>query len=173
MGLQTPEVWCPVYDLSADSSRCAKIASSQPGSEKEPVMRIVYKRCCGMDVHQNSVTACVLVIDGDGEFRKQATKAMAAKLARLIYRMLRYGVKYVNQGAEFYEAQHRKQQVIHPKSRPAGIASHRSRCSLEPRLGVSEREYLEEFREREIFHQLPASLVHRPHAHPSLLLRWF
>jgi len=27
------------------------------------------------------------------------TKAMAAKLARLVYRMLRYGMKYVNQGA--------------------------------------------------------------------------
>ena len=28
-----------------------------------------------------------------------ATKAMAAKLARLVYRMLRYGMKYVDQGA--------------------------------------------------------------------------
>ena len=36
-----------------------------------------------------------------------AIKAMAAKLARLVYRMLRYGMKYVDQGAEFYEAQHR------------------------------------------------------------------
>jgi transposase len=35
-------------------------------------MRIVYKRCCGMDVHKKSVTACVLVIDEDGEFRKQS-----------------------------------------------------------------------------------------------------
>ena len=34
-------------------------------------MRIVYKRCCGMDVHKNSVTACVLRIDEDGEFEKQ------------------------------------------------------------------------------------------------------
>ena len=42
-----------------------------------------------------------------------ATKAMAAKLARLVYRMLRYGMKYVDQGAEFYEAQHRKQQLIY------------------------------------------------------------
>src|SRR5215469_10314469 len=40
-----------------------------------------------------------------------STKAMAAKLARLIYRMLRYGMRYVDQGAEFYEAQYRKQQV--------------------------------------------------------------
>ena len=34
-------------------------------------MQIVYKRCCGMDVHKDSVTACVLLIDEDGEFRKQ------------------------------------------------------------------------------------------------------
>ena len=36
---------------------------------------------------------------------------MAAKLARLIYRMLRYGMKYVDQGAAFYEAQHRLSQI--------------------------------------------------------------
>jgi transposase len=40
-----------------------------------------------------------------------AIKAMAAKLARLVYRMLRYGMQFVDQGAEFYEAQHRKRQV--------------------------------------------------------------
>jgi hypothetical protein len=34
-----------------------------------------------------------------------AIKAMAAKLARLVYRMLRYGMKYVDQGAAFYELQ--------------------------------------------------------------------
>ena len=40
-----------------------------------------------------------------------AIKAMAAKLARLVYRMLRYGMKYVDQGAVFYEAQHRMLQI--------------------------------------------------------------
>lgn len=50
-----------------------------------------------------------------------ATKAMAAKLARLIYRMLRYGMKFVDQGAEFYETQHRKQQVIHLKRKAAQL----------------------------------------------------
>ena len=34
-------------------------------------MRIVYQRCCGTDVHKDSVTAWVLLIDEDGEFRKQ------------------------------------------------------------------------------------------------------
>jgi transposase len=40
-----------------------------------------------------------------------AIKAMAAKLARLVYRMLRYGIKYVDQGAKIYEAQHRQRQI--------------------------------------------------------------
>jgi len=50
-----------------------------------------------------------------------ATKAMAAKLARLIYLMLRYGTKYVDQGAEFCETQPRKQQVIHLKRKAAQL----------------------------------------------------
>ena len=55
-------------------------------------MRIVYKRCCGMDIHKNSVTACVLLIDEDGEFQKEtryfstmtrSLKEMATWLANL------------------------------------------------------------------------------------------
>jgi transposase len=42
-----------------------------------------------------------------------AIKAMAAKLARLVYRMLRYGMKYVDRGVEFYEAQHRRLLIQH------------------------------------------------------------
>ena len=50
-----------------------------------------------------------------------AIKAMAAKLARLVYRMLRYGMKYVDQGAEFYEAQHRKLQIKQLKWKAAKL----------------------------------------------------
>lgn len=50
-----------------------------------------------------------------------AIKAMAAKLARLIYRMLRYGITYVDQGVEFYEAQHRKLQVKSLKRKAAQL----------------------------------------------------
>ena len=70
-----------------------------------------------------------------------AIKAMAAKLARLVYRMLRYGMKYVDQGAEFYEVQHRKQQVIHLKRKAAqlGLENHRSYCrGLQLRTRVSD-----------------------------------
>ena len=44
-----------------------------------------------------------------------AIKAMAAKLARLVYRMLRYGMKYVDRGMEFYEAQQRHRQIRYLK----------------------------------------------------------
>lgn len=47
-----------------------------------------------------------------------AIKAMAAKLARLVYRMLRYGMEFVDKGAEIYEAQHRQRQ-IHSLNRKA------------------------------------------------------
>ena len=50
-----------------------------------------------------------------------AIKAMAAKLARLVYRMLRYGMKYVDRGAEFYDAQHRQLQIKHLKSKAAKL----------------------------------------------------
>ena len=50
-----------------------------------------------------------------------ATKAMAAKLARLVYRMLRYGMKYVDKGAHFYEVEHRQRQIKHLKWKAASL----------------------------------------------------
>jgi len=50
-----------------------------------------------------------------------AIKAMAAKLARLVYRILRYGMKYVDRGAAFYEAQHRQLQIRHLKWKAAKL----------------------------------------------------
>jgi transposase len=41
----------------------------------------------------------------------KAITAMAAKLARLIYRMLRYGQEYVDRGTAHYEDKHRQQQI--------------------------------------------------------------
>jgi hypothetical protein len=46
---------------------------------------------------------------------------MAAKLARLVYRMLRYGMQFVDRGAKFYEAQHRQRQITHLKWRAAKL----------------------------------------------------
>jgi len=46
---------------------------------------------------------------------------MAAKLSRPVYRMLRYGMNFVDRGAEVYEAQHRKLQVNHLKWKAAKL----------------------------------------------------
>src|SRR6266571_3739443 len=53
-----------------------------------------------------------------------AIKAMAAKLARLVYRMLRYGTKYVDRGAQFYEVQQRTRQIKHLKQKAAKLGFH-------------------------------------------------
>ena len=50
-----------------------------------------------------------------------AIKAMAAKLARLIYRMMRYGMEYVDRGAEFYEKEHRQRQIQSVKQKAASL----------------------------------------------------
>lgn len=50
-----------------------------------------------------------------------AIKAMAAKLASLIYRMLRYGMQFVDQGAEVYEAAHRQREMHHLKWKAASL----------------------------------------------------
>ena len=50
-----------------------------------------------------------------------AVKAMAAKLARLVYRMLRYGMQFVDRGAEVYEAAHRQREIHNLKRRAAHL----------------------------------------------------
>jgi transposase len=48
-------------------------------------------------------------------------KAMAAKLARLVYRMLRFGMEFIDRGAQFYEAQMHGLQVRHLKWKAAKL----------------------------------------------------
>jgi hypothetical protein len=50
-----------------------------------------------------------------------AIKAMAAKLARLIYRMLHHGMHFVDQGAEVYEAAHRRREIHYLKRKAASL----------------------------------------------------
>jgi transposase len=50
-----------------------------------------------------------------------ATKAMAAKLARLVYRMLRYGMKYLDKGMECYETQQRQRQIRYLRHKAAQL----------------------------------------------------
>jgi hypothetical protein len=46
---------------------------------------------------------------------------MAAKLARLVYRMLRYGMAYMDRGAALYEAQQRTRQISYLKRKAAQL----------------------------------------------------
>ena len=41
----------------------------------------------------------------------KAITAMAHKLARLVYRMLKYGQEYVDKGMQYYEQRYRNQQI--------------------------------------------------------------
>src|SRR5215813_252802 len=37
-------------------------------------MRVVYKRCCGLDVHKKVIVACLLLLESNGELRKEIRK---------------------------------------------------------------------------------------------------
>jgi len=51
----------------------------------------------------------------------KAITAMAHKLARLVYRMLKWGHEYVDKGLQYYENRHREQQVQLLKKRAAKL----------------------------------------------------
>src|SRR5258705_6038641 len=53
-----------------------------------------------------------------------AIKAMAAKLASLIYRMLRYGTKYVDNGSRYYELQHCTRDITRLQLKAATFGFH-------------------------------------------------
>jgi transposase len=50
-----------------------------------------------------------------------AIKAMAAKLARLVYRMLRYGMQFIDKGAEYYQERHRQREINFLKRKAANL----------------------------------------------------
>ena len=60
-------------------------------------MRIVYQRCCGLDVHQKSVTACLLLIDEHGEYTVEKGRfgTMTRDLRRLADWLHAQGVRRV------------------------------------------------------------------------------
>jgi hypothetical protein len=51
----------------------------------------------------------------------RAITAMAHRLARLVYRMLKYGQQYVDKGAESYERRNRQQQIEFVRKRAAQL----------------------------------------------------
>ncbi len=47
-------------------------------------MEVVYRRCCGLDVHKDSITACVLVLDnGQRQVRIKEFKTYWKELAEI------------------------------------------------------------------------------------------
>jgi transposase len=60
-------------------------------------MRIVYQRCCGLDVHKNSITACLMLIDDEGEFRtyKREFGTMTRDLKEMSYWLESEGVQAI------------------------------------------------------------------------------
>lgn len=51
----------------------------------------------------------------------KAITAMAHRLARLLYRMLKYGQQYVDKGSEYYEQRYRNQQILALHKRAANL----------------------------------------------------
>ncbi len=51
----------------------------------------------------------------------KAITAMAHQLARLVYRMLKYGQQYVDRGAEYYEQRNRQQQIEFVRKKAAHL----------------------------------------------------
>ena len=46
---------------------------------------------------------------------------MAAKLGRLVYSVLRWGIQYVDRGTKLYEEQHRQRQILFLKRKAAEL----------------------------------------------------
>jgi transposase len=51
----------------------------------------------------------------------KAITAMAHRLARLVYRMLKYGQQYIDKGAEYYEQRNRQQQIEFVRKKAAQL----------------------------------------------------
>jgi transposase len=54
----------------------------------------------------------------------KAITAMAHRLARLVYRMLKYGQRYVDKGADYYEQKYRNQQLQSLRKKATQLGFH-------------------------------------------------
>jgi hypothetical protein len=54
----------------------------------------------------------------------EAITAMAHRLARLVYRMLKYGQHYLDKGATYYDQRNRQQQIEHLKKKERSKFTH-------------------------------------------------
>jgi hypothetical protein len=76
----------------------ASAPSTDDTSSKEGIeMEVVYERCCGLDVHKKSVTACVLITEADGSVKKSVRTfpTMTADLLALGDWLTSLGVRHL------------------------------------------------------------------------------
>src|SRR4051794_15196466 len=53
--------------------------------QRRSFMEVLYRRCCGLDIHKDAVTACVLIIGegGSRDVRKKEFRTFTADLHKL------------------------------------------------------------------------------------------
>lgn len=59
-------------------------------------MEVVYRQCCGLDIHKKSIVACVMVVEG-GQRKKEirAFSTMTEELLQLSDWLSTHGVTHV------------------------------------------------------------------------------
>ena len=68
----------------------------------------------------------------------KAITAMAHRLARLVYRMLKYGQEYVDKGTQFYERRLREQQLQLLKKKAATLGLRKGAVKIAIKAGSAE-----------------------------------
>jgi len=59
-------------------------------------MRIMYERCCGLDIHKSSITACALITEnGKTQEETQRFGTMTADLRELVGWLQPKGIRHV------------------------------------------------------------------------------
>ena len=121
--IYTSEVWCRRFRVFAnryfEAWKAGFSLSKQNRPRKQERIRLPTNNRINVALKMAASTLRLSNTYLGAQFRRLRTKlgapiaikAMAAKLARLVYRMLRYGMKYVDHGAAFYQAQHRQLQI--------------------------------------------------------------
>ena len=84
-------------------------------SEDESPMSSHHRVCFG-----RYVIATLSLVGGSPT---DCRSSLTARSARLVYRMLRYGMEFVDHGAEFYEARHRKREIDSLKNKARSLDS--------------------------------------------------
>src|SRR5438093_5307832 len=65
-------------------------------AQKEDVMRVMYERCCGLDIHKSSITACALISEkGKTQEETRRFGTMTGDLRELAGWLQQKGIRHV------------------------------------------------------------------------------